>query len=515
MVALYIKERWFLFLAITLFIVTKIPHLHYAFYWDESYVYVPASLEMFAHGPSLFPGAVPLMYSTGHPLLFYAACASWMIIFGTSNFSLHCFALTISSILAIVLYEILLRIFNKRVAIMGLSLLILSLNFYGTSSFVLSDIALALLAFLSLYCYIQEQYLLTALFLTLLFFTKESGLVLAVLIFIDTLILAVIKKITAKQILLRSMSVISPLILLLLFFIKQKRVYGWYLYPKHANGISLRVEDTFYNLRRSLGILFYYDHLYYFYILLLLLIAYLAIKRKSIKYSLCFLFFVFVYSVTIVFTEKDAIFYAFVGICFVGVVFFFLRPLPYFDQLQQRFIKVIVAFCLLFMYFCCINFFEERYVFPSLFMASVILLAVFFDVLILKISRQAFPFVVSAIIITGVANIYTKVGDLDSYVRMELHQHVVDYLEQNNFYDRNIACSFLEHVHLTDPKTGFLHNGRVFHHVRESRDNSTDLIIYDNIEPDPLYDSIKMAPAFYLLHRYQKGTAWVEVYAKK
>ncbi len=180
-----IKQRLLPDLAILVFVIAKIPYLHYAFYWDESWVYAPAVYLMYAHGPSLMPDAIPEEFSRGHPLLFPMACATWMKVFGKSHVSMHSFALLISVTLAITVYEILLKIFSQRVALLGLAMLLFNVFFFVNSGAVLTDITIALLAFLSLYCYLKQRHVLTSVFLSMLFFTKESGLVACAVLFLD------------------------------------------------------------------------------------------------------------------------------------------------------------------------------------------------------------------------------------------------------------------------------------------------------------------------------------------
>src|ERR1700733_5833249 len=111
----FFKNRWVLLLVLILFIMIKIPYLLYAFYWDESWPYVPAIIAMHSHGASLLPNAIDPNLSRGHPLFFHALGALWIDVFGGSNKSMHSFALVISLLFLISIYEAGYRIYNKRV----------------------------------------------------------------------------------------------------------------------------------------------------------------------------------------------------------------------------------------------------------------------------------------------------------------------------------------------------------------------------------------------------------------
>src|SRR5476651_1029876 len=117
-----IRDRWLLFIVVIVFIMLKISALSYPFFWDESWSYAPGVKLMYLHGPSLMPNAIDLFYSRGHPMLFYAAAATWMHIFGTGHVAQHSFALLISVTFLVSIYETTLRLFNKRVAIISLLL---------------------------------------------------------------------------------------------------------------------------------------------------------------------------------------------------------------------------------------------------------------------------------------------------------------------------------------------------------------------------------------------------------
>ncbi len=146
----FLRKRWVLFLVLAVFVVCKIPHLYYPFYWDESWPYATAVKAMYAHGPSLMPNAIDGELSRGHPLFFHAAGALWMDVFGSSHFSMHCFALFIAIACLVSLYEIGLKLFNQRVAVLSLLLVSTLAIFFLHSSLLLFEILVAWLGFVSL-----------------------------------------------------------------------------------------------------------------------------------------------------------------------------------------------------------------------------------------------------------------------------------------------------------------------------------------------------------------------------
>ena len=81
---IFLRDRWPLLVVLLVFIILKLPHLDYLFYWDESWPYASAVNEMYQKGVSLSPIALGGEISRGHPLFFHAAAATWMNIFGDS-----------------------------------------------------------------------------------------------------------------------------------------------------------------------------------------------------------------------------------------------------------------------------------------------------------------------------------------------------------------------------------------------------------------------------------------------
>lgn len=105
-----ISRRWFLYLCICMFMICKLRDLNLAFYWIESWVYAPAVKLMYTHGPASCP--MPYPWNT-HVVTRYCSrlCVRWMKVFGLSNVAMHSFPLFLSVVLAMALYEIMLRLF--------------------------------------------------------------------------------------------------------------------------------------------------------------------------------------------------------------------------------------------------------------------------------------------------------------------------------------------------------------------------------------------------------------------
>ena len=219
MLSSFLKTRWVLLLVLVVFVCFKIPHLHFPFYCDEAWVYAPAVKTMAINGPSLMPGSIPDAYSRGHPLFFHFLCSLWIRCFGFSNIAVHSFPLLLSIVFLTALYECCFRLFGRREAILAILLVSMHVLFFVQSSYVLPEILVALLAFLSLYFYSRDRVLLTSIALLMLFFTKEGGLVFGAVIGADALISFFRNNERLAQRSLRLVAVIVPVLLIGLFFI--------------------------------------------------------------------------------------------------------------------------------------------------------------------------------------------------------------------------------------------------------------------------------------------------------
>jgi hypothetical protein len=117
--------------------------------------------------------------------------------------------------------------------------------------------------------------------------------------------------------------------------------------------------------------------------------------------------------------------------------------------------------------------------------------------------------------IVGIASFTQYHDEITNIARIQAQDDVVEYLEQTNCYTRHIYCpGYLEVVHLTDPKTGFLHSSRAFNHVKDVFDDSTELMVFDEVEQGP-YDSLQNHKDFILLKEIRRKQVWARIYARR
>ena len=520
----FITARWVLLLVLLAYIIFKIPHLSYPYYWDESWPYAPAIHQMYVHGVSLMPGAVEPELSRGHPLFFHAAAATWMHLFGASHVAMHSFALCIALLFLVAVYETGLRFFNRNVAVLSLLLVSTQEVFFVQSSFVLFEVLVAFLAFLSLALYSGRRYFWAGLCLSALFYTKESGLIAGAVIGIDALAGLFHKSAPLAERLKKIAAAGVPVVLIGLFFLLQKHVPGWYIFPFYSGLVEHDWGAFWYKFRMSCIKLVFYDNLK-FYIYLMLMFLTLIATIKSKKYRLLVLWL----PAIIVFYWVDDMragrllpsvpFF----IVFIGAVVWFLYNYGsrYFfpDAEQRRFLILSGAFVYCFLCFSTMNFFTYRYLMAAL-VPMFFIAAVLFDLMIANTYQWVLYPVVCGILVTAFFSFRNNTGygdaDLGAFDGMQVHEQVVRYMEQIDAYDKPIATSsFLEAQHLINPETGFLKSGRTFKAVGYDITPTTEYVIMDNLEPDSRHDNIKNDTGFVLAYKAERPRIWAEVYKRK
>ena len=517
----FLEKRWVLLLVLVVFIICKLPHLSYPFYWDESWPYAAALKAMYLHGPSLMPNAINPDLSRGHPLFFHAAAAIWMRIFGTGHIAMHSFALFIAVLTLILVYEAGLRLFKQRVAVISLLLIATQVVFFVQASFVLLEVLVALLVFASLYFYAQGRYLLAGVALTALFFTKESGLITGFVIGIDALI-SVFSKGGIKPKVWKLLTVAVPCVLIAVFFIVQKHLLGWYIFPLHNELIEHKMSAFWYNFKYNCVANTFHLYLrYWYYVALYVLMIIAAVKNKVSKQ---------IWGVIIVITgiilcctrylgSKDYIIGGPILLAgFVAILYALKKKVVFENTRQQKLMLLISAFIFCFFCFSSAIFFTYRYLIEAL-VSLLFFTAVLFDLLLSKTYKALYYPALALILLVGFFSFKNddRDGDCDpgAFTGMEMQQGVVDYLESQQAYDKVIGTgSFLNSEHLTDPSTGFLHSNRTFTKVAWLINNDVDYAVFNSNEFDPRYADIHKFTMLHLVYRFHKGKLWAEVYGK-
>jgi 4-amino-4-deoxy-L-arabinose transferase-like glycosyltransferase len=458
-------------IAVILFIVIfKYPHLFLPHFWDEAWSYSPAVQYLYDHGLGITPSALPPELSKGHPLLFFFLFATWMKIFGTSLFVKHAFALLISVALLVTLFFTTKKLFNPFVASLSVLFLAFQSLFLAQSSMMLPEMLLALLTILTFYFYIRDKkigYLITG---SLLVLTKETGILLILVILVYDLVLFLkeegfLKKIRSQF--LRLLVLFIPLFIFILFILLQKRTNGWFFYPEHINFIT-GVETGRNQLEMYLN-QFFVLHGQFLLVFLLIISLFISFYRKG---------------------EREVS--------------------------TKRPLSLLLSFFVAYLLFSSFNFFSPRYL-----LSIAWILAVFCSYFLFKATgdhpgRSFLAGIMFAGILFYYAEHVKNNGDYDlGYVHaVSLQKQAIEYCEQNDWYNDGIYCNFLMHEALMKKPAGFL-KGNAFSKVLVSLNDAPEFLIFNNIEPDPEYGKVAGNENYVLLKRFNEGWMWVEIYSRK
>ncbi len=476
---------------------------------------------MYLHGPSLMPNAIDLFYSRGHPLLFYASAAAWMKIFGDSHIAQHCFCLLVSLLLIVVMYEACLKWFNKRVALMTLLLLPLQIIFFVQTTFLLPEIMIGLLTMLALYNYIEGKYFLTWLSLTALMLTKESGMVLGLLLGIHATVNFLNRKESLKTRSKDFAAIALSGLTIGMYFLLQKHLNGWYFYPEHTGYIQWEWQIFWDKFRFASYIMFMHDHRTWLFRLFMGLGVVACIYSKKIRPATPLIIGTFIYladEIRLSILPRPALFVLMLlSIIFTG--WQLVKTYTDHNSKRSRFLMIGVFFIVAYLLFTCINFFTARYllcIFPILY----IIVAAWTDTYLDKLPKYSVFAVLAGFVLITIFEFKDNKGlgdiNLGAIDAMKVQEEAITWLENAQVFENNIAAgSFQMREHLQKPYTGFLHTNKKFSKTTYDVLPTTDYLIFDNIEPDINFDKLKTDTLFYPVYKSTHGEAIVEIYRRK
>ncbi|MFA4852137.1 MAG: glycosyltransferase family 39 protein [Bacteroidales bacterium] len=457
-----------LIILVIAFIIIKIPYLSLPYYWDEAWVYGPALRIMESHKLSLLPDALPVYYSRGHPLFFHFMGALWLRMFGTSLVASHIYALFISIALLISVYIFCKQLFSKEVGIIACLFLMLQPVFQAQSVLVLPEVMLSLFSLLTIFFFTRGNWLGYIISATLALYTKETGIVVIASVglwfLIETLMLKR-KEFQFKQFLLRSATLLTPLVLIAIYFILQKQTNGWYFFPEHINYLTHDSRTFSDKLNGYAAYLFIYWGR--------------NVLSSAIIVSL-FLYFYF---------KKH-------------------RNNP-----ANKPLLILAIYNLLFLIASSFNFYSDRYSMSMMAPFMIITAYLVFSTFSKKIFLFAF---IASVVIVQIFIFLPKKTNSDhnlGYVEpVKTHRQMVNYCIENNFQKKKIFTHFLMLGNLKNPYCGYLSEDQKFTNVSSTFDKTTELCIFSNMEGADEYKQIKKSANLKLLKRFESKQAWSEIY---
>jgi 4-amino-4-deoxy-L-arabinose transferase-like glycosyltransferase len=373
------------------------------------------------------------------------------------------FALAVSLIALYVFHRFAKRHTNLLLANLGVVLLSLQPLFLAQASLILPEILLFTLFMLAFDSFLSKSYVMYALYGSLIMLTKETG---AVFIMVFGLVYLIENYRTWKgKIFWRNLLMLAvPVLVYIGFLLLHYHAFGTFFFTEHLDYITINLSTVHYKFDSSTWMLF------------------LAQGRNVI-------FFVSILALMILLFGKKKIQY-------------------------QRFLVLSLSIIVVFMIFSILNFFVYRYVFPVM---GISLLASLVLIQQIKTRYQVLN-VAYVLCIISVSAYYstTKRGQSDAdlgYIQyLVVHQEMVKYCEQQNFYEKDISGGYNMVMSLRDRFAHYLSTDKNFktHHLPGIEHR--DIVIYDStcwpVEM-PQNEKNKLT----LIKRFEYKKHWGEIYS--
>jgi hypothetical protein len=459
------RSLWLLPIALALFVITRIGYLNLPFYWDEAWSYANAVLDMVKTGS--LSGNPEL--TRGHPWLFYILATCWAKGFGTSLVSLHTFALMIAVLLLLTVFCTAREWFDGTTAWSAMLFMALQPAFLAQSTMLLPEIMLTLWGLLTVRAYVGRKWAQFAVFSVMTVMTKETGMVLIGTLFLDKLFLEGImdrdRPGTAR--LIKELALLCiPVLTFAGFLVLQKIRFGWFLYPEHVNLAVLDPHEIMLRMRTFLSKLLFQQGRIFFFLISMAALIYRMVKK---------------------------------------------RP----GALQSRILAFSAIFILLYISFSSVNFFTTRYllsVFPFYLIPGAWLITSTLPERWMRIA-----------VISGLALLFTwqtvkssrnendtSLGFKNSVL---VQKKAIAYAQENHWQEKTIYSAFLMQYYLSIPALGYLEDvDQPFTRISNSSEKTYDIFIFCSNENDPRYPEITRRRDVTLLKRFERYTAWVEIY---
>lgn len=460
---------WYGLLMVALLIalvVFKWEALSLPYFWDESWVYMPAIRTLAAQGPSVMPGCIDANLYTGHPLLFYFLAATWIKIFGTSTFAAHSFPLLLSIFMLLSVYFIAGRWTGSWWAgIVAAMLVAVQPIFLTQSTYLLIEVWLSLLFLWCFWFYFERNLIGFSILMIAALWSKESAYVLLPCFFF--IMLADYVRLKQRPFeLLKNLGILALIAIAgFSFFILQHQKLGWYFFPRHANWVTL-------------------DEFWY-------------------KFNLAF---------DIIFQQQGRLPYYLSAIVVFAAGFIWTRkPIEHHAWMK---LAGILLFVFGFILFASINFFSTRYLFGSIPLLMVVLAALF--------NRYSNPWLRRSlpvlILLYGGFRINASInnpefGDVElSYTRLlKAEVAMTTYVKEHP--PVKMYAPFLMLSNLSNPYCGMVQEGMSNLSSNPLDEGVTHWMKHSN-EGDPVLDSLVQAVPLKLVYQTKEHQASVELYSR-
>ncbi len=459
-----------LILILTIFTLLKINYLTLGCYWDETWPFSYAIFQLHEHWPLILPNTIDPYITRGHPLLFHFLVSTWMKIFGDSLVVAKTFPLLLSVLALITIYKFGEIFFSKRAGLLAATLLAVQSVFFTQSTLLLLEVQLTLFTLLTFFFYIKKRHFLYILFGSFAILTKETGItvIAAIGMWHLTNYLATIKSSKFKPFFIESLWIIAPVGVAFLYFLLQKILNGWFLFPIHVGFMS-------------------FDH---------------TVILDKFEHGL-YLIFKFQDKQLITIITSIAL-----------IVAILLRSLTL-TKNQWQILHLGFWFLLLFNIFGCVNYLSDRYYLPAITVFILIASALISKVIFKNTLWVLFSLILIFPSLEYLRNDKRLLDTNDGYKDVvKVHQKTIDFLIQNKLQDKNIYTHFILREAMKATYPGYIKEEKDcfknFHY--EFVPFYTDLCIFSNVEYSADFDEIRKRHPLSILAEFHEGDAFTFIF---
>lgn len=354
-----------LFLILCLFVFLRLDSISLPYYWDEAWVYGPAVQEMASNGPSILPGAIQEDLSRGHPMMFHFSMGLFLFLFGNTVTNSHVFALLISLCTLFIVFKISKEYLSNLYSVLVVISVASFPLFIGQSLLVYPEMMLALFALLTFYFYLKKKPIHFFIAASLLLLTKETGIIFLFSLAIWNVVKSIFidnKKIFSADFIKGQLPFIYPLLPLITFFIIQKIKFGYVFYPEHLGLIKIDYRSVEYMIRSIFRTIFEYEYKYWIYILFSFVFL-LFYRKVSLKHRIMIGILYFCLYKMLFGFWPTSYFIAILTFIVLSIIIFsvYLYAVKLNFNTKDELMLVPFIFILLYILFCAINFFTDRY----------------------------------------------------------------------------------------------------------------------------------------------------------
>lgn len=449
---------------IGILLLIQVPNLSLPYFWDEAWSYFTSIKKMAEAGPSMLPGAVPLDYCKGHPQFYFFITSLWMKIFPESIIMMRIFALSVSVALLIITFYGLKKIISWNAGMIATLLISVQSLFLAQSIFLLPEMMVSLFFILSFFYYNREEYWKYAIVSTLMVLTKETSIIFCIVFGIHYLASLLNKSNRDKFKPLHLLFLIIPGIVYSIFLILHYLKFGIFFYGEHLNYITFNSYVIKVNIQQALSSIF--------------------LKQGRIYLS---------------------------GVFLISLLIFFFSK-----RGDKKFIILGFISIVSFLLFSVFNFYTIRYG-----LVLMILTIILFSYVLNNMKIKDY---IKYIITLSIATIclyfsFTQKTNSDSdlgYIEtIKVHQDIVKYCEDENFYNDTLAVSFNMIFNLRDKGLGYVNGEGRFTNVNDWKNvKESQVFIYESTFDGNDESVLYAKNNFALIKSFRNKHAWGYIYKR-